>query len=971
MKLEIKKKLLAHSERVKSLDFHPTEPWILTSLYDGNVHIWNYETQLLVKSFEVSSQPVRAAKFITRKNYVVTGSDDMQLRVFNYNTSEKVHSWDAHVDYVRCVAVHPTRPFVLSGSDDMTIRLWDWEKNWALVQTFEGHTSFVMCITINPKDTNTFASACVDGTAKVWSFGSSSANYTLSGHEKSVNWVDYYYGAEKPYLITAGDDNNVKVWDYQNKTCVQTLEGHSQNVTFAIFHPDLPIIISGSEDGAVKVWHANTYRLENTLNYGLNRAWAIAYQRSTNNIALGYDLGSVVLKLGREEPTVSMDSSGKIIWAKHHEIQTANVKASVDDDIKDGERIACAAKELGNCEMYPQTLEHSPNGRFVVVCGDGEYIIYTALAWRNKSFGSGLEFVWALDSNLYAVRESTSKVKVFKSFKERPNLIRLNYSAEGIFGGTLLGIASSSFLNLYDWETGLTVRRIDCEPVNVYWSETGDLMTIACQDSFYVLRYNRQAYSQFVEAGGDVGEEGVEEALEFVAEISESVQTGCWVGDCFIYTNRANRLNYLVGSLTNTIAHFDTAHYLLGYILRDNRLYLVDKDVNIVSYSISLTVIEYQTAILRGDLDTAASLLPSIPHDQRNKIARFLEAQELKELALEVSMDQDHKFELAIQLERLDVAVDMAREANSDSKWKILGDCAMGKWKINLAEECFIQAKDLSGLLLIYTSNGNAEGAKKLAEMATETGKTNIAFACYLLLGQVEDCIEILIETDRIPEAAMMARTYLPSDVPRILQLWKQSLVESNKSKIADSLAGPTEYEDLFPDLHYGLMAEEAVKASRAFPPSATAYSQWKEHLGHDIISDMKSGRGLPSLRGPESETYVDSNDGTTIVDDGSAHIGHQQTHQQSSRDLNGVNSLLPNGDGTLRPYFQTLAEERLDAISDNMSHMSLEVNTTGTGSIRGDFDFDDASSLATSDHDRVMMQDMNAKDEEAFENLV
>jgi coatomer subunit beta' len=46
-------------------------------------------------------------------------------------------------------------------------------------------------------------------------------------------------------------------------------------------------------------------------------------------------------------------------------------------------------------------------------------------------------------------------------------------------------------------------------------------MTIACDDSFYVLRYNRQAYAQFVESGGDVGEEGVEEALEFVTEIAE------------------------------------------------------------------------------------------------------------------------------------------------------------------------------------------------------------------------------------------------------------------------------------------------------------------------------------------------------------------------------------------------------------------------------------------------------------------
>lgn len=34
-----------------------------------------------------------------------------------------------------------------------------------------------------------------------------------------------------------------------------------------------------------------------------------------------------MIKLGREEPAMSMDSSGKIIWAKHSEIQQANLKA--------------------------------------------------------------------------------------------------------------------------------------------------------------------------------------------------------------------------------------------------------------------------------------------------------------------------------------------------------------------------------------------------------------------------------------------------------------------------------------------------------------------------------------------------------------------------------------------------------------------------------------------------------------------
>ena len=41
----------------------------------------------------------------------------------------------------------------------------------------------------------------------------------------------------------------VKVWDYQNKACVQTLDGHAQNVTAVAFHSELPILMTGSEDG--------------------------------------------------------------------------------------------------------------------------------------------------------------------------------------------------------------------------------------------------------------------------------------------------------------------------------------------------------------------------------------------------------------------------------------------------------------------------------------------------------------------------------------------------------------------------------------------------------------------------------------------------------------------------------------------------------------------------------------------------
>ena len=67
--------------------------------------------------------------------------------------------------------------------------------------------------------------------------------------------------------------------------------------------------------------------------------------------------------------------------------------------------------------------------------------------------------------------------------------------------------------------------------------------------------------------------------------------------------------------------------YLLGYIPKDDRLYLGDKELNIVSYSLLVSVLEYQTAVMRRDFGMADKVLPTIPKEQRTRVAHFLEKQ--------------------------------------------------------------------------------------------------------------------------------------------------------------------------------------------------------------------------------------------------------------------------------------------------------------------------------------------------------
>jgi len=35
IRLDVQRQLFARSQRVKGIDFHPSEPWILTTLYNG------------------------------------------------------------------------------------------------------------------------------------------------------------------------------------------------------------------------------------------------------------------------------------------------------------------------------------------------------------------------------------------------------------------------------------------------------------------------------------------------------------------------------------------------------------------------------------------------------------------------------------------------------------------------------------------------------------------------------------------------------------------------------------------------------------------------------------------------------------------------------------------------------------------------------------------------------------------------
>lgn len=69
---------------------------------------------------------------------------------------------------------------------------------------------------------------------------------------------------------------------------------------------------------------------------------------------------------------------------------------------------------------------------------------------------------------------------------------------------------SVSGLCLYDWESLELVRRIEIQAKSLHWSDSGHLLAIVTDDSYFILKYDSSAVATATERTPD----GVESAFE-------------------------------------------------------------------------------------------------------------------------------------------------------------------------------------------------------------------------------------------------------------------------------------------------------------------------------------------------------------------------------------------------------------------------------------------------------------------------
>ncbi len=446
-------------------------------------------------------------------------------------------------------------------------------------------------------------------------------------------------------------------------------------------------------------------------------------------------------------------------------------------EAKDGEVVDVQPKSLGTTELFPLAIKFSPNGRHFSILSDKDFVVSTSGVYRSSCVGSGTDLAWVSETDFVVKDEKT--VRLYKNFKEYKSF-KTGFSFENVFGGPFFSVKTADSLFIYDFETTMFIRKIDVSPHTVVWSENKIFLALICDDVTYILQAFPNRIDKFIEesdtADVDPDEGGCEQAFEAFSEINERVVNGLFIDNIFIFVNSKNKINYALEDRIFSITTLNSNYALQGYLPSSNKIFLMNKNFQLITYTFPLSFVNYQTAILKKDFINAEKILSTIPEEYFERVTNFLEKFELYELCYKICQNPNQKFSLAIKLKKLNDARMLALEQNSQEKWKLVADLAFELGEFKHAEEAMMAARDYTGLLLYYSIICDREKFYLLAESAENDGFYNIAFTCYFKLNDLEKALEILCKSGKYPEASLFCRTYYPSKLSSVLELWNTEI---------------------------------------------------------------------------------------------------------------------------------------------------------------------------------------------------
>lgn len=124
--------------------------------------------------------------------------------------------------------------------------------------------------------------------------------------------------------------------------------------------------------------------------------------------------------------------------------------------------------------------------------------------------------------------------------------------------------------------------------------------------------------------------------------IMDRINSGIFVSNVFFYMTNAGKLNYSVRGKSFFFLNSDKRRFIVGSIEQHNRIYCFDKHYHVYGHEVPFELIGKLGKIAEGKIKDLG--VEEVLPEYRDRVAKFLDTFDLRELAFEMVDNKDHKF---------------------------------------------------------------------------------------------------------------------------------------------------------------------------------------------------------------------------------------------------------------------------------------------------------------------------------------